>query len=107
MIVLKAKYLKNSLQKTVGLIGEKHPQTVYLNTRFGIHTFGVGFPIDVLVLSRENNIVKVKENMQPNNVFFWNPVYDKIVEMPAGDVKKNKIKNGELVKLVLDHSLEG
>lgn len=61
-------------------MGKKKAETVYLETRWGIHTFFMKFPIDVIVLDDNNQVVKVKKNLRPWRVFFWNPRYYKVVE---------------------------
>lgn len=86
MLAFKVKKLKFP-QSFVGLIGQKNPQPVLIKTRFGIHTFGLKFPITVLVLKKqeEENIYKViqiKQNLLPNHFFFWNPKYNLILEFP-------------------------
>ncbi len=83
--------------KIWGLIGKKKPYSVFFRTRFGIHTFGLSFPIDVLVLDNENKVVKLKKDLRPNNMFFWNPIFDKILELPSGIVLKKKIQIGEVI----------
>jgi uncharacterized protein len=89
--------LKNPLKKAIGLIGEKKPQAILFMTRFGIHTFGVRFPIDVLILNKNKQIVKVKENLQPNRFFFWNPKYTIVLELPEGTIQKNKIEHNHII----------
>lgn len=86
-------------KKTVGLIGSKTAYPLLLKTRFGIHTFGVLFPIDVLVLSKDGNVVALKEKLVPYRVFFWNPHHSIVIELPNGYIKEKKIKIGDAVKL--------
>ena len=43
----------------MGLIG-KDPTPLFFKTRFGIHTFGVITPIDVLILDKNYKVVKIK-----------------------------------------------
>lgn len=69
MIELKVKILKSFKDKTVGLLGAKSAYPVLMKTRFGIHTFGMKFPIDALVLDKKSRVVKICENLKPNGVF--------------------------------------
>lgn len=69
------------------------------HTRFGIHTFFMKYPIDVLVLDKNKIIVKVKSSLKPNNLFFYNPKYSLIVELENGFVKKNKLQLGDKIEL--------
>jgi len=61
-----------------------------LKTHFGIHTFGMGYPIDVLVLDKKNNVAAMKKNVKPNRIFLWNPKFQTVIELPAGTIKKTK-----------------
>lgn len=97
MIELKVKILSGFKDKTIGLLFIKNAYPVFIETRFGIHTFLLRFSIDVLVLDKENKVVKTAQNLKPNRLFFWNPIYNKILELPAGEIKKNKIKIGDFV----------
>lgn len=92
MITLKIRKLDYWWEKSVGLLGKSKPENIIFLTRFGIHTFGMKFPIDVLILDAENKVVSIKDSMKPNQIFFWSPKYNKVVELPAGMIQKHKIK---------------
>ncbi len=94
MIKLKVKYLKTFQEKSKGLIGLTKFTPVFFKTRFGIHTYGMKVPIDVLILDRQNKVIKIKKNLKPGRVFFWNPGYFNVVEMP---VDYSKVKIGETI----------
>lgn len=68
-------------------------------TRFGIHTFGMKHAIDVVVLSKRNSVVKLSKGLQPNKLFLWNPLYNKVIELPVGGIKKRGIKMGSVLSL--------
>ena len=97
MILLKVKKLKGLKEKTFGLIFEKKAFPVLIDTRFGIHTFGLRFPIDVLILNNSNTVVKMKQGLKPNRIFIWNPIYNKVIELPKNEIKKRKIKIGATI----------
>lgn len=99
MVTLKVKQL-NFLESIVGLIGVKKPYPVFFKTHFGIHTFGLSFPIDVLILNNQNRVVRLSENLAPNHIFIWPIVYNQVVELPENSITKTGIKIGDLVKLV-------
>ena len=73
--------------------------TVYFNTTFGIHTFGVKFPIDVLILDNNFNVKKIKENLSPCRFFFWNIKYSNVVEAPSGTIFQNGIKINDKIEI--------
>lgn len=89
LFVRKAANLKEKIQ---GLIGKEKAYCLMIETRFGIHTFGVKFPIDVLVLNDKNKVFSMKKNLKPNQIFLWNPIYKKVIELPFGTIKKKTIK---------------
>lgn len=99
MIIIRIFEAKSILEKTVGMIGQKVPKPLLIQTRFGIHTFGMRFPIDVLVLSQNYQVIRTKINLIPNKFFFWNPKYKYVLELPSGTVKSKKIKRGSKIKL--------
>lgn len=96
---LKVHFLKNFLDKSIGLLNAEQVNSVYFKTRFGIHTFGMKFPIDVIILDKNNNVVKLAENLKSNKIFLWNPRFNKVIELPKGEIKNNKIKLGDRIKL--------
>jgi len=101
MITLKVKILRTLIEKSVGLIGTKRIFPVFFTTRWGIHTFGVRSPIDVLILDRNNRVVVIRHRLSPNRLFFWNPIYDRVVELPPGIIMKRKITIGTQISLHL------
>lgn len=99
MIIPDIRYLYTFKEKLVGLIGENHITPVAFTTRWGIHTFGVLSPIDILVLDDRYHVVKIRENLPPNRLFFWNPKYKNIVELPPGTIKKKRIITGTSIRI--------
>lgn len=90
MINIKAKLFSSEKDRLLGLIPYQKAFPVLFYTRFGIHTFGMKFPIDVIVLDKENCVVKMSQNLKPGSVFFWNPKYNRVLELPAGFIKAKK-----------------
>lgn len=95
---IKVKYLRG-INKTIGLLNFDKAIPLYFQTRFGIHTFGLKFPIDVLILDNNNMVVRLTENLKPNKIFLWLPKYNKVIELPAGEIKRKKIKLEQTIKL--------
>ena len=94
-----AKEPASPLSEAIGLIGARKASAFILKTRFGIHTFGLLFPIDVLILDKESRVVKVKENLKPLRFFMWKPSYNVVLELPDGTIKKSKTKIGDKLSL--------
>lgn len=75
------------------------PKPILFHTRFGIHTFGMKYPIDVVILDKSLVVRKIKQNLLPNRFFFWNPLLDTVIELPQGTIKKKKIQIGMKLQL--------
>jgi uncharacterized membrane protein (UPF0127 family) len=99
MVTLAVTHLDTHWGKSVGLIGKKTITPVYFQTRFGIHTFGVSVPIDVLILDHANRVVALKESLSPGRFFFWNPRYYRVVELPGGAIKQKYLSKGADITL--------
>jgi uncharacterized membrane protein (UPF0127 family) len=80
-------------QKTFGLILAPKGTAMLFKTRSGIHTFFMKYPIDVLVLDKDNKVVAVKHELKPNRIFLWNVKYDTIIEFPNKTLDKTSINN--------------
>lgn len=93
--------LKGFRNKSRGLINKKTQKTVIFYTRFGIHTFGLKYPIDVLVTDGKFKIVSIKENLKPNRIFLWNPKYRNVIELKKGTVKKSKTEENDFLQINL------
>lgn len=101
MIEIKVELYSSIKDRGLGLIGKDKPEAVMFITRFGIHTLGLKFPIAVIVLDKNNFVVKLSENLKPNRFFVWPIKYDKVLELPAGFIKKNGVKVGSKIGLKL------
>jgi uncharacterized membrane protein (UPF0127 family) len=99
MIPLNVTKLHSVKEKSFGLIGKKIIYPVYFTTRWGIHTFGVLFPIDVLILDNTYKVVLTTQ-LPPNTIFMWNPIFKHVVELPTGEISKNNIIKGDVIQLL-------
>lgn len=88
--------LSSLSEKTKGLLGEKQPHAVFFETRWGIHTFGMQFPIDIIITDKKFYIKKIKKNMPPNRFLFWNPLWGNVFELPRGESEREITLNDEL-----------
>src|SRR5687768_13929398 len=75
------KLAKTFSDNLFGLLKEKENTAMLFNTRFGIHTFFMKYPITIIILNKNYKVVKIKKNLQPYSFFFWNPKYSKIIEL--------------------------
>lgn len=84
--------------KVLGLLKKSNPRALLFKTRFGIHTFGLKEPIDVIVLDNNYKVNKVAA-VSPNRLFFWNPRHFLILELPFESIKKTKTEVGDVIRL--------
>lgn len=98
---MKVREADTFLKKLKGLIGSQKLYPLLIRTRWGIHTFGMRCPIDVIVVDKENTIVKIKQNLKPNKIFLWNPRYTTVIELPEGTIRKQKLSLREKIKIEL------
>jgi uncharacterized protein len=93
------KICESFIDRMFGLLVKKNPRNLLFKTRFGIHTFFLKEPIDLLVLNQQLQIVKVKPSLKPNQLFFWNPKHSTVIELINGTIRKFNIKPGQFLKI--------
>ena len=91
--------VKTLTEKAKGLLGKEKPEALYFKTRFGIHTFGMKFPIDCAVLDDTFAVRAVRTRMNPNKAFFWNPRWSHVIELPAGELLRTGTAVGDILAL--------
>lgn len=99
IVSINHKYARTPKESAKGLLGYNKPSTLIFKSRFGIHTLGMRFPIDVIVLDRSLKIIKLKSGLKPWRIYFWNGNYS-VVEMKAGTIKKKRIKKGDKLEIL-------
>jgi uncharacterized membrane protein (UPF0127 family) len=86
-------------RKMMGMLAYEKPIPITFETRWGIHTFGMKWPIDVMIVDGNLKVVKTVSSLKPNSIWLWNPIYNSVVEMPEGELKHRMIKIGDVVEL--------
>jgi len=94
------KHLKiaNSVMDNIkGLIFAKPNQSLLIKTRWGIHTFMMKFALTVLICTFDKKqkffkVKKIKKNLKPWRIFFYNIRYAYIFELPD---QKYAVKIGD------------
>lgn len=97
--IIKAKRL-NSLSSVFGLMFGIFKPPVCFKARFGIHTFFVSNPIDVIILDNMGRIVKLIENFKPNKILFWGFTIFTVIECEKNYIRRKNIKSGTKVIIV-------
>ncbi len=87
---------KGLLGKTAMVAGEG----LLIKPCKGVHTFGMKFPIDVIVLDKKNRIIDLFKDLLPNRL---TPIYLRaasVIELPAGTVEASGVATGDDIVLV-------
>lgn len=91
--------------KMIGMVGKTVAQPIFLQTRFGIHTFYMQFPIDVLILDQAGVIVKLRKVMEPNKIMVWHPKYYKVLEVAHGYIDYHQLRVGDRMRVVVEEQV--
>ena len=89
---------KEGLGAMKGLLGKSKPEAIVFETRFGIHTFGLQFPIDLIILDNKKT-VKVAKTIKPSRIALWNIKYKTVIELPVNTLIKTGTKIGDIIAL--------
>ena len=87
----------NVSEKMQGLLDALETDAMLFDTRWGIHTFGMKFPIDCAICDDLGYIQAIKKDIKPSKVFFWNPKYKRVFEFPAGTLEKTQTEIGDYI----------
>ncbi len=91
------KIVDSLADRIFGLLKKSNPRSLLFNTRFGLHTFGLRRQIDVLVLSDDLKVVKTRQNLKPNRLFFWSPLFSIVIELPENSIKYSNTTTEDLL----------
>lgn len=93
------KIAESFMDRMFGLLIKSNPRSLLFKTRFGIHTFFLKEPIDVIILGNNFKVVKIRPNLKPNRLFCWNPSFSMVIELKAKTVDQFVIKPGQFLKI--------
>lgn len=93
----------NALTGVVGLLGEtglRSGDGLLIKPSQGVHTWGMLFAIDVLVLDAENKVLAMRPQMRPFGVtrIYW--AARAVLELPAGMIEKTKCALGDRIEFL-------
>lgn len=78
----------------LGRTGLQEGEGILLSPCSSIHCFGMKFPIDVIFLDRNYNVVDLKRNMQPGSHASCRKARF-VLELKAGEIEKHKLQIGQ------------
>ena len=65
----------------------------------GVHTRGMGFPIDVLFLDRTLRVVGMEENLDPGRIASFRWEARTVLELPAGTLRRTRTRPGDQIEM--------
>ena len=98
-VKLEVKNLNSFIEKCIGLMGKNKPENIYFETRWGIHTFFMKFPIDVVVMNNNNEIVVLFKKLKPRRIVVWNPKFKRVLELKPGTIERLRLAKKTKVQL--------
>jgi hypothetical protein len=103
-LATKVRKADNFLTRLVGLLKRKTlgpEEALWLMPSKGIHTIGMKFPIDVVFLTKNNQVVGLIPGMAPYRL---SSVYLRsysVLELPSGTLKKSRTEIGDQFEISL------
>jgi uncharacterized protein len=71
----------------------------------GVHTLGMGFPIDVIYLDEGMNVVHVEQNLRPWRVAPVRMQATSVLELPSHTVRKTGTGVGDRIEILKEGEL--
>ncbi|OIO36833.1 MAG: hypothetical protein AUJ74_00975 [Candidatus Omnitrophica bacterium CG1_02_44_16] len=90
------------MSRSIGLLNRQNlneNEALLIKPCPSIHTFFMKFPIDVLFLSKEGNIVKIAHSLKPWRLSGCLLGCFMVLELPPGKVLKTTIKLGNVIEI--------
>ena len=90
------------LGRLVGLLGRSSIETgggVWLVPSNSIHTIGMRFPIDLVLLNRSALVVGVRERVRPYSVVWPNFNARSVLELPVDTVSSTRTEIGDQMQI--------
>lgn len=84
----------------LGLLNPSNPRSMLFETRFGMHTFFMKEAIDVIVIDKHFIVQKLRSSLKPFRMYFWNPIYPYVIELPNRTINKSKTSKSDVLKLI-------
>ncbi|MBS3097677.1 DUF192 domain-containing protein [Candidatus Woesearchaeota archaeon] len=102
-LVYNVKFCKNSLTKSIGLMFSKKLDDKALIFVFKkenivpLHMFFVFYPIDVLFLNKDKEVVELKESLKPFHLLTPKKGAKYVIELPSDLIRKTRTEVGDKI----------
>ena len=103
-LATKVRKADNFLTRLVGLLKRSHlgpEEALWLMPSKGIHTIGMKFPIDVVFLTKDNQVVGLISGLAPYRVSAIHLRGYSVLELPNGTIRKSRTELGDQFEISL------
>jgi uncharacterized protein len=98
-------FADSPLKRRVGLLGHSSlpsGEGLWLKPCDSIHTFGMKFPIDVVFLGKDHQVLDVRPGMVPGQVVEFCPAHS-VLELPSGTLALTQTQIGDRLELAVSN----
>ena len=95
----RCRFANSVFKRMVGLLNRRAlSQGVLLDRCYGIHTFGMRFPIDVLFLDKELRVIRAVPSLPPfRTCVVKHAIY--VLELPVGSIQLSQTTTGDQIQM--------
>jgi uncharacterized membrane protein (UPF0127 family) len=86
-----------------GLLGKKElsqGEGLWIRPCKGVHTFGMKFAIDVIILNRQQCVIAIKHELKPNRMTTIYPGAATVLELPVASARDAQLSVGDVINFV-------
>jgi uncharacterized protein len=108
-LATKVRKADNFLTRLIGLLKRTHlgpEEALWLMPSKGIHTIGMKFPIDVVFLNRDHQVLGLMSGLVPYRVSAVHLRGYSVLELPNGTIKKSRTEIGDKLEISLAETSE-
>jgi uncharacterized protein len=103
-LATKVRKADNFLTRLVGLLKRTHlgpEEALWLMPSKGIHTIGMKFPIDVVFLTKDHQVVGLMSGLAPYRISAVHFRGYSVLELPNGTIRKSHTELGDQFEISL------
>jgi len=96
------KVADNLFTRMKGLLGKKEllqGEALWIRPCFSIHTFFMKFPIDVIFLNKNNQVVAAVTHLTSNRMTRFYPQSFSVLELPIGTIAASNSEIGDIIEI--------
>lgn len=99
----KIRVADTSFSRLFGLLGKRGlnaGEGLWIRPSSGVHTFAMMFPIDVIGLDKNLNVVKVWKKLRPYRITSVSLKVCSVIELPADQIEACQIRPGDCLEVI-------